>query len=143
MSKLYIYGIGGTGARVLRSLTMLLASGVSLGGKIDTIVPVIIDPDTSNGDLTRTISLMQLYRKVRQHLSFDNRPEKKGYFKVDIDDMNTNFRLHLNNVANMKFSDYIAYNRFANQGQADSNQALLSLLFSDTTLACPLDVGFK
>ena len=88
MSKLYIYGIGGTGARVLRSLTMLLASGVSLGGKIDTIVPVIIDPDTSNGDLTRTISLMQLYRKVRQHLSFDNRPEKKGYFKVDIDDMN-------------------------------------------------------
>ena len=143
MSKLYIYGIGGTGARVLRSLTMLLASGVSLGGKIDTIVPVIIDPDTSNGDLTRTISLMQLYRKVRQHLSFDNRPEKKGYFKVDIDDMNTNFRLHLNNVANMKFSDYIAYNRFANQGQADSNQALLSLLFSDKNLACPLDVGFK
>ena len=143
MSKLYIYGIGGTGARVLRSLTMLLASGVSLGGKIDTIVPVIIDPDTSNGDLTRTISLMQLYRKVRQHLSFDNRPEKKGYFKVDIDDMNTNFRLHLNNVANMKFSDYIAYNRFSNQGQADSNQALLSLLFSDKNLACPLDVGFK
>ena len=143
MSKLYIYGIGGTGARVLRSLTMLLASGVTLGDKIDTIVPVIIDPDTSNGDLTRTISLMQLYKKVRQHLSFDNRPEKKGYFKVDIDDMNTNFRLHLNNVANMKFSDYIAYNRFANQGQADSNQALLSLLFSDKNLACPLDVGFK
>ena len=39
MSKLYIFGIGGTGARVLRSLTMLLASGVSLGSKIDTVVP--------------------------------------------------------------------------------------------------------
>ena len=143
MSKLYIFGIGGTGARVLRSLTMLLASGVSLGGKIDTIVPVIIDPDTSNGDLTRTVSLMNLYKKICQHLNFDNRPEKRGYFHVGIDDLNTNFRLHLNNVANMKFSDYIAYNRFANQGQADSNQALLSLLFSEKNLACPLDVGFK
>ena len=143
MSKLYIFGIGGTGARVLRSLTMLLASGVSLGDKTDTIVPVIIDPDTSNGDLTRTVSLMNLYMKIRQHLNFDNRPEKKGYFRVGIDDMNTSFRLHLNNVANMKFADYIAYNRFANQGQADCNQALLSLLFSDKNLACPLDVGFK
>ena len=143
MSKLYVFGIGGTGARVMRSLTMLLAAGVSLGDRIDTIVPVIIDPDTSNGDLTRTVSLMNLYRKIRQHLQFDNRPEKKGYFHVDIDDMNTNFRLHLNNVANMKFADYIAYNRFPSQGQADSNKALLSLLFSDKNLACPLDVGFK
>ena len=107
----------------MRSLTMLLAAGVSLGDRIDTIVPVIIDPDISNGDLTRTVSLMNLYRKIRQHLQFDNRPEKKGYFHVDIDDMNTNFRLHLNNVANMKFADYIAYNRFPSQGQADSNKA--------------------
>lgn len=143
MSKLYIFGIGGTGARVLRSLTNLLASGVSLGKDIDTIVPIIIDPDTSNGDLTRTISLMRLYQKIRANLTFDNRPEKRGYFHVGIDDMNTSFRLHLNNVANMKFADYIAFNRFANQGQADSNQALLSLLFSDKNLACPLDVGFK
>ena len=136
MSKLYIFGIGGTGARVLRSLTMLMASGVSLGDKIDTVVPVIIDPDSSNGDLTRTVSLMQLYQKIRAQLSFDNRPGKEGYFKVQIDDMGTNFRLHLNNVANMKFADYIAYNRFPSEGKADSNQALLSLLFSDSNLAC-------
>ncbi len=143
MSKLYIFGIGGTGARVLRSLTMLMASGVSLGDKIDTVVPVIIDPDSSNGDLTRTVSLMQLYQKIRGQLSFVNRPEQEGYFKVQIDDMGTDFRLHLNNVANMKFADYIAFNRFPSEGKADSNQALLSLLFSDANLACPLDVGFK
>ena len=28
MSKLYVFCIGGTGSRVLRALTMLLASGV-------------------------------------------------------------------------------------------------------------------
>ena len=130
MSKLYIYGIGGTGARVLRSLTMLLASGVSLGKDIDTIVPVIVDPDTSNGDLTRTVGLMQLYQKIRSHLSFDNRREKRGYFFTQIDDMGTNFRLHLNNVANMRFGDYIAYNRFTSEGHADpmNTESLVSLL---------------
>ena len=59
MSKIYVFGIGGTGARVIRSLTMLLASGVKLGESIDTVIPVIIDPDRSNGDLTRTITLLK------------------------------------------------------------------------------------
>ena len=45
MSKIYVFGIGGTGARVIRSLTMLLASGVKLGENIDTVIPVIIDQD--------------------------------------------------------------------------------------------------
>ncbi len=45
MAKLYVFGIGGTGSRTLRALTMLLASGVEC--KFDTIVPVIIDPDLS------------------------------------------------------------------------------------------------
>ena len=31
MSKVYIFGIGGTGARVIRSLTMLLAASVVIG----------------------------------------------------------------------------------------------------------------
>ena len=39
MSKLYVFGIGGTGSRVIRSLTMLLAAGVECN---DTIVPIII-----------------------------------------------------------------------------------------------------
>ena len=42
MSKCYVFAIGGTGSRVLRALTMLLAGNV----KIDTeeIVPIIFDP---------------------------------------------------------------------------------------------------
>ena len=57
MAKLYIFGIGGTGARVLRSLTMMLASGVQLGQ--DESVPIFIDPDESNADLSRTVDLMK------------------------------------------------------------------------------------
>ena len=58
MSKLYVFGIGGTGSRVIRSLTMLLAAGVECN---DTIVPIIIDRDLANADLTRTANLIEDY----------------------------------------------------------------------------------
>lgn len=67
MSKLYVFGIGGTGARVLKSLTMLLAVGVKLGA--NEVVPIIIDPDFSCADLTRTIDQMKRYKKIREAIS--------------------------------------------------------------------------
>ena len=69
MSKLYIFGIGGTGSRVLRSFTMMLAAGVKIG--VNEIVPIIIDPDVSNADLTRTVQLMNTYRAIHSELHFD------------------------------------------------------------------------
>lgn len=68
MAKLYVFGIGGTGARVLRSFTMMMAAGVKLGA--DTVVPIVIDPDAANADLNRTVALMNNYRDVRSHLAF-------------------------------------------------------------------------
>ena len=50
MGKLYVFAIGGTGSRVLRSLTMLLASGCKT--ESSEIVPIIIDPDASAADLS-------------------------------------------------------------------------------------------
>lgn len=58
MSKIFLFGIGGTGARVLRSLTMMLATGVKLG--VDEIIPIIIDPDAANADLTRTVCIFNI-----------------------------------------------------------------------------------
>ena len=69
MGKLYLFGIGGTGSRVLRSLTMLLASGVKINAS--EIIPVVIDADTNLQDLTRTSELIKTYNKIRQALSFD------------------------------------------------------------------------
>lgn len=73
MSKLYVFGIGGTGSRVLRSFTMMLAAGVKIGA--NEIVPIIIDPDVSNADLTRTVTLMNTYRAVRSELQFSDEDE--------------------------------------------------------------------
>ena len=53
MAKLFLFGIGGTGVRVIKSLTMLLAAGVDV--KATEIVPIIVDPHQSNSDLKRTI----------------------------------------------------------------------------------------
>jgi len=70
MSKLYIFGIGGTGSRVLKSLTMLMAAGVKIN--MDEIVPIIIDPDHSAADLTRTVKLMEDYNKVYNKIAHDS-----------------------------------------------------------------------
>ena len=47
MSKLFIFGIGGTGERVLRSFTMLLAAGVSSFDQQE-IYPIILDYDANH-----------------------------------------------------------------------------------------------
>lgn len=137
MSKIYIFGIGGTGARVIRSLTMLLAAGVKPGGNIDTVIPVIIDPDKGNGDLTRTITLLKDYKVIHDSLRFGDH-SKSQFFKTKIDDLQTSFRMQVADVEDKDFQTYINY-----YGLDLRNQALVSLLFSKKNLEAHMDVGFK
>lgn len=137
MSKIYVFGIGGTGARVIRSLTMLLASGVKFGENIDTVIPVIIDQDRSNGDLTRTIALLKTYKSLHDQLKF-GRNSKSEFFKTNIDDLNTSFRMQVADVADKDFQSYIKYLNLDTR-----NKALVSLLFSKKNLEARMDVGFK
>ena len=136
MSKVYVFGIGGTGSRVLRSLTILLASGVDCGN--DTIVPIIIDPDTSGGDLTRTVSLMQTYTDIRKQLAFDGANQNE-FFKTEMNQVVQNFQLPLDNkVQTLKFEDYMGVS-----SMGSNNQSLMSMLFSDKNLKSDMNVGFK
>ena len=75
MSKCYVFAIGGTGSRVLRALTMLLAGNVKINA--DEIVPIIIDPDSSNADLTRAVKLMDTYNSIREKLEIKNGKNNK------------------------------------------------------------------
>lgn len=137
MSKLYVFGIGGTGSRVLKSLTMLLASGVDCA--FDTIVPVIIDPDESAADLTRTVEAMNKYKEIRDKLEF-SKANQNRFFKTElrpVDGM-TNFRFPLQNTRDCRFRDYINLG-----GLRKENQALVNLLFSTANLDSDMKVGFK
>lgn len=145
MSKLYVFGIGGTGARVIKSLAFLLASGVKLNSTIDTVVPVIIDPDQGNGDLTRTKQLLDLYIKINKKASDAN-----GFFSTSIktlpeliDNRNHTITdkfkmLELDGAQNERFYQFID-----KQNLERPSNSLIELLFSEENLNAEMSVGFK
>ncbi|MBG6062689.1 hypothetical protein IWX83_002489 [Flavobacterium sp. CG_9.1] len=135
MAKLYVFGIGGTGSRVIKSLAMLLASGVDIN-KYE-VVPIIIDPDEANGDVSRTIDILKNYQQIHLKLSFTD-ADKNQFFKTKISNITQNFRLVLSDIKNEKFKDYIQYS-----GLDENNKALINLLFSEDNLNADMEVGFK
>lgn len=135
MSKLYIFGIGGTGSRVLRSFTMMMAAGVKI--EVDEVIPIIIDPDAANADLTRTVSLMNNYRKIRNHLSFP-KENNNTFFRKELGKVLNNYTLHINDTGDKKFQDFIELSSMDR-----TNQAFCRMLFSEKNLTSKMDVGFK
>ncbi len=137
MSKLYVFGIGGTGSRVLRALTMLLASGVDC--KSDTIVPIIIDPDDSAADKTRTVEAMKKYMAIRSKLEFSE-ANKNRFFSTEIRPVQgmDNFGFPLNNTRDCLFKDFMKVEELS-----EESQALVRLLFSEKNLNSDMKVGFK
>lgn len=70
MPTTHVFAIGGTGARVLKSLAFLLATGVKTKPGHE-IRPVFLDPDKTNQDGNRAHKALNLYRKVREHAGGD------------------------------------------------------------------------
>lgn len=136
MNNLYVFAIGGSGSRVLRSLTMLLASGVQTSSNI---IPIIIDPDTSNGDLDRAITGLRQYEEVRCGLNFDETFESK-FFATNITSLNNdgNYLLPLIGTSGINFDNYLGLG-----GMSQENQALAKMLFSNNNMSSTMDVGFK
>lgn len=136
MAKLYVFSIGGTGTRVLRSLTMMLASGVDMGN-IAQVVPIIIDPDHANASLSEAVGVMRNYNAVRKNLTFAS-ANKNNFYKVDISEVLNNFTLPIKDTNQKTFSQFIAHSSMSRE-----NQAMVKMLFSDKNLASKMDVGFK
>ena len=151
--RLFIFAIGGTGSRVLKSLVMLSAAGVKPldenGKPLKNfeIVPIIIDPHKSNEDLKRTELLLSDYRMLRRKL-YGEAVEADGFFANKItllSDILTDSSIMLNRtpVCNLaaveqnKFREYISYNTMN-----EPNQALTSLLFADYQLENKMRIGF-
>ncbi len=65
MPKLFVFAIGGTGERVLRSLNMVLASGAPTFDNYE-VFPIIIDYDKDNEDKKRTVELLQNYADIHE-----------------------------------------------------------------------------
>jgi hypothetical protein len=141
MAKLFLFAIGGTGSRVVKALTMLLASGVELRN-VDRVVPIIIDPDTSNGDLTRTVDMLKTYKEIREK----THSEESGFFKTKISSLDElgdggfvsdNFRFDIDGVKEQLFKEFIGYSELER-----NSRAFISLLFSKPNLDADMDMGF-
>jgi hypothetical protein len=144
MAKLYIFGIGGTGSRVIKALTMLFASGCQLENGFDTVVPIIIDPDTGNGDLNRTKEILKLYQEIRKEIKnpddfFAQELKTVTNLVANSDSANGDgFQFQLKGTAGSKFKEYIHY---SNLDQED--KYFVDQLYSHHNLESNLDVGFK
>ncbi|KQN37246.1 hypothetical protein ASE92_20125 [Pedobacter sp. Leaf41] len=150
MAKLFIFGIGGTGSRIIKSLTFLLGCGIKSINDFE-IVPIIIDPHKDNEDLKRTISILDYYQKIIEKVG-----STSGFFSTKISTLQSldadnklsgTYSFNLKEVSNTKFKDYFSFNTLN-----DENKAFAELLFSGKSinangkpidlLDIPMDIGF-
>ena len=139
--KLFIFAVGGSGSRVLKSLVMLLASGVKINAT--EVVPIIVDPHQSNKDLKRTVQGLRNYKLIYNALGsnredfFSTKITTLKELVPDEDQLGNTFAFDLKGVQNERFQEYIDYSTLDH-----NNQALASLLFSEQNLKTEMDIGF-
>lgn len=147
--KLYIFAIGGTGSRVLKALTMLFASGVKIGNDFETVIPIIIDPDTSNGDLNRTKDILRLYQEIRNQVDQPDdfyAQEIKTINEITVNSPVVNpdyFQFKLKDTDTNTFNQYIGFDSLSEEIAEKDDKNFVRLLYSAQNLRSNLDVGFK
>jgi hypothetical protein len=112
-----------------------MASGVDLGN--NEIVPIMLDPDTANGDLTRTVKSLTEYCTLRDQIAFDD-GTTNSFFKTKLSSVTNNYRVVIKDSNDKKFGEFIDVNSLDK-----NNLALTQLLFSDKNLDANMEVGFK
>ena len=145
MKKVFVFCIGGTGIRVMKSVTMLMASGMSTHGY--TVVPVILDPHLDLEEKKNLHSLIESYEEIYRH-SVNNGTSTlnalDGFFNsqmLTIGELNEQLNDTQQAAGNKeKFRSYI---NVANLGANDINNYFVQSLFSSKNLNNPLSVGFK
>lgn len=164
--NVYIFAIGGTGARVLRSLSFCLASGMKCIPDGTHFVPIIIDYDKNNGDKKRCIDNLETYTRLRDaaYRGYTPNPDERNFFMPSIDylgsvgaipgkaDVNLKnsfeFDFGLGATGGSSFADTMDYSLM--MGNTALTKDLLAALYNDenanaafTELNLDLTVGFK
>ncbi len=145
MKRVFVFCIGGTGLRVMKSITMLLAAGMDAKGY--TIVPVLIDPHMDLEEKRNLQTLIGEYETVYNNVILSDGKRLnpiRGFFGSDIADL-----AKLNGQQN-DISEPIAekrsfgqYLNVGNLNSEDVNKYLVQTLFSQANLDNDLSVGFK
>lgn len=145
MKKVFVFCIGGTGIRVMKSIMMLMAGGMKTNGY--AVVPIILDPHLDLQEKKDLHSLIESYKTV-YNCSVNNGTTKlnalDGFFGSEVVTLG-----ELNNQHNdtqqiagseEKFGSYI---HKSDLGTDNINNYLIETIFSTKNLNSPLSVGFK
>lgn len=168
MAKTYIFAIGGTGARVLRSFAMLLAAGCKGTSNQEDIVPVIIDYDLENGSTEETQKIFKCYQKIHNQAFPPNfTPSNEGKKAVTetffctpvqrLKDISADkrklkgemFEVHLEpNDVKRSFGEHIGFSTINEVNGTQPTRYLLEALYDtsdgvNAELELSLDKGFK
>lgn len=167
MSKLFLFGIGGTGARVIRSFTMMLAAGFKGVDSSLEIVPIILDHDKGNGDLDRASRALDSYYGINKGMYPDagngTTVYKDSFFVPRVTPLSqvgvagaaadTKWHVEFGEVAaksQMKYSDYIGLPTISSIAALEPTAELIDSLYDDSPSSSPsaelnleLDKGFK
>ncbi len=147
MARLFVFGIGGTGSRVIKSLTMLLASGMK-PGEFDEIVPIIIDPHKDLKELNDCKTLIKLYSSINSKINSSDQEIPDGFFNTKMTTLkvassNNSLRddIEFDDQQNETFGEFIS--KTGIKRKSPETDDFLSLLYSDKNFKQPLNVGFK
>lgn len=146
MAKVFVFCIGGTGLRVMKSVVMLAASGMKTNGY--DIVPVVLDPHVDleeNTVLSTTIGdYIKVYKNATSAGAAQQLDAPKGFFNTkilrleDLDDQQNS--VSANMAEKKSFGQYLNVGALAND---DVNNYLIQTLYSKENLKNSLSVGFK
>ena len=145
MSKVFVFCVGGTGLRVMKAVTMLLAAGMDAKGY--TVVPVLIDPHMDLEEKRNLNTLLEDYGNIYKDTVLGDGKRfapLKGFFGTAMADIK-DLKGQQNNVnqpmaPQQSFSQYL---NVGNLGTNDVNNYLVQTLFSEANLNNSLSVGFK
>lgn len=115
MKKVFVFCIGGTGERVMKSITMLMAAGMDTNGF--TVVPIIVDPHLDLDEKKNLQTLIDKYVEIHQEASED-RKSPKGFFEAEMALINT-LDTQTNNT-NKAAGENRSYAEFLNIGSLDT-----------------------
>lgn len=140
MNRLFIFGIGGTGSRVIRAFQMLQAANVGDFSADTEVFPIIIDYDVNNGDKKRTTEILELYSQINKGIYnrtvYDDKHPDNGFFSTKILQMKDaltdgkstyNFR-YAPDANSKKYCDSIALDSM--NGELKPTQNLLKMLYN-------------
>jgi hypothetical protein len=136
MTKHYVIGIGGTGARIMEAVIYLCAAGAGP----DDLSLFLVDPDQGNGNLSRTKTLIGNYNECQKRFRERN-SGRVQLFRTRISTPPESMIWSIFETQNATLGNYIQYDNLKQSQPSLADFA--SVLFSASELSEKLNEGFR